>query len=75
MRFNSLKQIRRIFIAIIGGTILLIGIILIFLPGPALIVIPVGLSILATEFVWAKILVDKFKHRFESFKDKFKTKK
>ncbi|MFA7290430.1 MAG: PGPGW domain-containing protein [Melioribacteraceae bacterium] len=74
MKFNSLKQIRRIFVAIIGGTILFIGIILIVLPGPALIVIPVGLSILATEFVWAKILVEKFKHRFQSVKDKFKKK-
>lgn len=74
MRFNSLKQIRRIFVAIIGGTILLIGIILIVLPGPALIVIPVGLSVLATEFVWAKILVEKFKHRFQLIKNKFKRK-
>jgi len=37
-----------------GGTVTLIGITLLVLPGPAFIVIPIGLSILATEFVWAR---------------------
>lgn len=37
----------------IGGTVLLFGIALIVLPGPAFIVIPAGLAILATEFAWA----------------------
>jgi tellurite resistance protein TerC len=45
---------KRIVIAVVGGTITLIGIALLILPGPAFIVIPVGLSILATEFVWAR---------------------
>lgn len=45
---------KRIVIAIIGGTVTLIGIALIVLPGPASIVIPIGLSILATEFLWAE---------------------
>lgn len=44
----------RIVIAVIGGTITLIGIALIVLPGPAFVVIPIGLSILATEFLWAR---------------------
>jgi len=42
-----------------GFTVLLIGIAMIFLPGPALIVIPAGLLILASEFLWAKRLLDK----------------
>ena len=45
---------KRIVVAVVGGTVTLIGIALIVLPGPAFIVIPIGLSILATEFVWAK---------------------
>jgi tellurite resistance protein TerC len=45
--------LRKVIIAIIGGTVLLIGIALIVLPGPAFLVIPVGLAILATEFAWA----------------------
>jgi tellurite resistance protein TerC len=46
--------LRKLIIALIGGTVLLIGIALIVLPGPAFIVIPVGLAILATEFTWAQ---------------------
>jgi tellurite resistance protein TerC len=34
--------------------VVLIGIALIVLPGPAFIVIPIGLAILATEFAWAR---------------------
>lgn len=47
-------SLRKLFIGIIGGTVLLIGIALIVLPGPAFIVIPIGLTILATEFAWAR---------------------
>jgi tellurite resistance protein TerC len=39
---------------VIGFTILAIGIAMIVLPGPAVVVIPIGLAILATEFIWAK---------------------
>ena len=46
--------LRKLIIAIIGGTILLVGIALLVLPGPAFVVIPVGLAILATEFAWAR---------------------
>ena len=38
---------------------LLIGLALIVLPGPAFIVIPIGLAILATEFAWAGHLLAK----------------
>lgn len=36
---------------------LLIGVALIVLPGPAIIVIPIGLGILASEFIWARRVV------------------
>ena len=48
------KQARRVVVFVIGSTVLLIGIAMVVLPGPAVIVIPLGLAILATEFVWAK---------------------
>jgi len=35
-------------------TVLLIGVALLVLPGPAFVVIPVGLAILATEYAWAR---------------------
>lgn len=65
MIIKSLKQLKRIIIGVIGGTILIIGIVMIVLPGPAFIIIPIGLSILATEFIWAKKLMEKFKEKFE----------
>jgi tellurite resistance protein TerC len=51
---HTIRVAKRIVVAVIGGTVTLIGIALIVLPGPAFIVIPIGLSILATEFLWAK---------------------
>ena len=43
--------LRRVVIAVIGFTVLLIGVAMVVLPGPAVVVIPLGLAILATEFV------------------------
>ena len=54
---RSLKQLKRLVVAVIGITILVIGIAMIVLPGPAIVVIPVGLGILATEFAWARRLL------------------
>ncbi len=54
LRFTGLKQIKRVVIAVAGGTVLALGIALIVLPGPAFLVIPAGLAILAIEFAWAK---------------------
>lgn len=55
LRLDSLAPgVRRVVVGAIGGTIVLIGVALIFLPGPAIIVIPLGLALLATEFAWAR---------------------
>ena len=45
---------RKLIVAVIGITILLLGVAMVVLPGPAIIVIPVGLGVLATEFAWAR---------------------
>jgi tellurite resistance protein TerC len=45
---------RRCTIALIGGTIVLIGVLMIVFPGPAFIVIPAGLAILGIEFACAR---------------------
>jgi hypothetical protein len=50
----SIKAIKRIAILLVGSTVLAIGVALLVLPGPAFIVIPVGLAILAVEFAWAR---------------------
>jgi uncharacterized protein (TIGR02611 family) len=48
------KQVWRLIILVVGGAVLIVGIIMIVAPGPAFIVIPMGIAILATEFPWAK---------------------
>lgn len=48
------KWARRCAIALVGGTVVLIGILMIVFPGPAIVVIPAGLAILSLEFAWAK---------------------
>ncbi len=57
----TLKQVRRLVILVTGITVLLIGIIMFVTPGPALVVIPAGLGILAIEFAWARKLLAKAK--------------
>ncbi len=58
-----MKQAMRLIVVVIGFTILVAGIAMIVLPGPAFVVIPVGLAVLATEFIWARKLLDAVKER------------
>jgi tellurite resistance protein TerC len=51
---ENIKIVKRVIVSVVGATVLLIGIALLILPGPAFIVIPVGLAILATEYAWAR---------------------
>jgi tellurite resistance protein TerC len=56
---ENIKVVRRVIVSVIGGTVLLIGVALLVLPGPAFIVIPIGLAILATEYAWARCWLKK----------------
>lgn len=51
---DNIKAVRRVIVSVLGATVLLIGIALLVLPGPAFVVIPLGLAILATEYAWAR---------------------
>lgn len=58
---------RKIAVTLIGGTLLLLGLAMVVLPGPAFIVIPAGLILLSTEYAWAHRWVELMKrvwHRF-----------
>ena len=59
---NEARQ--RIVVIVVGGTVLAIGAALIVLPGPAFIVIPLGLAILAIEFAWARRWLHKARELF-----------
>jgi tellurite resistance protein TerC len=54
---------RKVGVAIAGGVVLAVGVAMIILPGPAFIVIPIGLTILASEFEWPRQLLVKVKDR------------
>jgi YkoY family integral membrane protein len=58
----------RFAVMVIGAIVLLIGIAMIFLPGPAVIVIPMGLAILATEFAWARELLTRGRASWRNFR-------
>ena len=45
---------RRVMVFFAGGVILTAGVVMLILPGPAIVFIPLGLAILATEFTWAR---------------------
>jgi Putative transmembrane protein (PGPGW) len=67
---KTLQQAKRLIVIVVSSTVLLLGIAMIVLPGPAVLVIPVGLSVLATELVWARRLLNKLKSTFQKGKEK-----
>ena len=67
---QMIRHTKRMIVLVVGLSILIIGIGMIVLPGPAIIVIPIALAILATEFVWAKIILQKTKNRMDLIKRK-----
>jgi uncharacterized protein (TIGR02611 family) len=56
-------MVRRFIVFLLGMSVLLVGVVMLVAPGPALIVIPLGLGILATEFVWARTILHRLKER------------
>ncbi len=68
---HTYKVARRIVVAMIGGTVLLMGVAMIVLPGPAIVVIPAGLAILGLEFAWARRWLREVKSRAQSVIDRW----
>ena len=68
------RMAKRITIGIVGGTVLVIGVCMIVLPGPAFVVIPVGLGILGLEFAWARSWLKKAKHKAQEVARSFNSK-
>jgi tellurite resistance protein TerC len=51
---TALRKAKRIGVLLFGSLVLLAGFALLILPGPAFLVIPAGLAILALEFEWPR---------------------
>ena len=53
------ENMRRLLIISAGFGVLAAGLVMVVLPGPAVVVIPTGLAILAKEVGWARIVLDR----------------
>lgn len=53
----ALRHARRVIVTVVGFTLLIGGVVMIVTPGPGLLVMIIGLSVLAAEFVWARRLL------------------
>lgn len=60
-RLLSFRAVKRLMMTVMGGSVVLIGVALLVLPGPAFLVIPLGLALLATEYAWARHWLKKAK--------------
>ncbi|HEY4281765.1 MAG TPA: PGPGW domain-containing protein [Chthoniobacterales bacterium] len=65
--------IRRGLVAVVGITIVLLGLVLVFLPGPGALVILIGLAVLGTEFVWARRIIRRARELGSQGKDYVKS--
>jgi uncharacterized protein (TIGR02611 family) len=69
MIVRTVEQVRRAFRIVAGFTLLLVGVVMIITPGPGWLVIFLGLSLLAAEFIWARRLMDRMKREGERVRD------
>ena len=69
MIFRTIDQVWRFFKVLAGFTLLLAGVLMVFTPGPGWLVIFLGLTLLAAEFVWARRVMDRMKHESNRLKD------
>ena len=51
---EGIRAARRIVVGVVGVTVIVVGVALLVLPGPAFVVLPIGLGILAIKFEWAR---------------------
>jgi len=64
------RQAYRLIVLVVGITVVAAGIAMFVLPGPGILVVIAGLAILATEFVWARHLLQRARGYAEKAKDK-----
>lgn len=57
--------LRKGVIFVLGLSVVVVGVVMLVTPGPAFVVIPAGLAILATEFYWARRLLQDVRRRIE----------
>ena len=63
----ALRRTYRVLVGLLGGTIAVVGLALVPLPGPGWLVVFLGLAILGTEFAWARRLAAFTKRQLARF--------
>ena len=63
------RNAKRVAITIAGFAVVIVGLILVPLPGPGWLIVFAGLAILATEYVWARRLLNYAKTKVGQAKD------
>lgn len=63
------KQVKKTFVGIVGGIVLLAGIVMIPYPGPGWLVVFAGLGILSTEFEWAQRVLHFAKGKYDAWQE------
>lgn len=66
-RHVSVRVGYRVLIAVLGGLVIAIGLVLVPLPGPGWLVVFGGLAILSTEFAWARRVARWLKRQLAAF--------
>src|SRR5277367_4792109 len=69
MSLRTVEQVRRVFRVVAGFTLLAAGVVMIVTPGPGWLVILLGLSLLAAEFIWARRLMERMKREGGRMRD------
>lgn len=65
--------VRWVSVAVVGISLIVLGlagVVLPLLPGPALII--AGLVVLATEFAWARVVLERVRHHSGNFMERMK---
>lgn len=73
LAISTYREARRVVILMIGMTVVLLGIIMLVVPGPGIVTIIFGLALLAIEFAWARAWLQRVRemagdvgHRFKN---------
>ena len=64
------KHSWKLIVLVVGLLVILVGLAMIVLRGPALVVIPMGLLILSTEFEWARKILRNLRSHFRYWRMK-----
>ncbi len=67
------RHTRRVVVTAVGLAVVVVGVLLLVLPGPGLLVVIAGLALLATEYEWARRLLERAREKSRSAASKFRS--